>query len=236
METSSGGNWDLIPIGRQMPFLSIIGWRNRRREPAMVSIVIQLVFSRLNAGSQVCFEAHGKHATIVKLYIFLLLSLNSLNNMWCCVGIVSVHNYMILKMCVFSQLAKEVTWTLVRLVCDGWCVRFGVWRWCVTDGVWRLVCETWCVRPGVWGLVCEIWFMRPVVWRLGFVTAWCVTADVWGLCLRPGVWGLVWRMVCDGWCVTAGVWRMVCDGWCVTAGVWRLVYNGSSHNSNQLTQ
>ncbi len=60
-------------------FLLLVG-EDRRTEPAMVSIVIQLVFSLLSAGSQVCFEAHGKHVLIVKLYIFLVLFFKKLNN------------------------------------------------------------------------------------------------------------------------------------------------------------
>ena len=39
-----------------------------------------------------------------------------------------------------------------KVVCEGWCVKDGVWQSCVKDGVSKMVCQRWCDK-----VVCERW-------------------------------------------------------------------------------
>ena len=93
---------------------------------------------------------------------------------------------------------QSCVWKMVcdKVVCEGWCVRDGLWR-CVKDGVWQ---------SGVWRMV---WW--KMVWDKEVYERWCVKNGLWR-CVKDGVWQ-------SG--VKDGVSKMVCQRWCVKDGVWQ---------------
>ena len=118
------------------------------------------------------------------------------------------------------------------MVCEGWCVKDGLWR-CVTDGVWqscvrkmvsekwwvskmvcqrfvcdKVVCERWCVKDGVWKIVCDKVVCEmvcdKVVCEEGVSKMVCERWSVTKWYVTDGVWqSCVWKMVCQRWWVQA---------------------------------